>query len=158
LVGAGLLLFSIFPFGLGGCGGGPDEVSDPEVEGARALGLRSGARLHQVVLGGRGTDEHLLPSRILASPGDAVEFVTVDHRVHTLFFLVDSLSSEGWDFLVSSGQEASAPLLSRGSRFLVRLEGAPLGRYPFQSRGHGGQAFGVIELRTLSDSIDPGSS
>ena len=154
-MGAGLLLFSSLPFGLCGCGAGPDEFSDPEVEGARALGLRSGARLHQVVLGGRGTEEHLLPSRILASPGDAVEFVTVDHRVHTLFFLVDSLSSEGWDFLVSSGQEASPPLLSRGSRFLVRLEGAPLGRYPYLSRGHGGRASGVIELHTLPDTTTP---
>jgi len=157
-VGAGLLLFFFLTLGLAGCRGGADDAADPELGGARALGLSSGSRLHQFVLGGRGSDEHLLPQRILASPGDAVEFVTVDHRVHTVSFLRDSLSSEAWDFLVSKGQAASPPLLSRGSRFLVRLEGAPLGRYLFLSEGHGGHALGIIELRTPPAATDQGSN
>jgi len=156
-MGAGLLLLVFLSAGLGGCGGGSDHVADPELEGAQAMGLRSGSRLKSIVLGGRGSDEHVLPGRTVASPGDAVEFVTVDHRIHTVSFLRDSLSSEAWDYLVSTGQEASLPLLSRGSRFLVRLEGAPLGRYPFLSQGHGGEALGVIELGAFPDTTGQGS-
>lgn len=154
-LGAGLLF--LLAFGQAGCRGRADDPVDQELEGARALGLSSGSRLHQLVLGGRGSDEHILLQRILVSPGDAVEFVTVDHRVHTVSFLQDSLPSEAWDFLVSTGQEASPPLLSKGSRFLVRLEGAPPGRYPFLSQGHGGQALGVIELRAPPETADQGS-
>ena len=152
-LGAGLLLFPLL-FGTVGCGSGPDPIPDPEADGAQALGLRAGSRLHRVVLGGRGAEEHVLPQRTRADPGDAVEFVTVDHRVHTLRFLQDSISSEGWDFLVSTGQDAGPPLLSSGSRFLVRLDGAPPGRYLFLSQGHGGEALGVIELGLTPDSAD----
>lgn len=137
-----------------GCDGGREAPPDPELEGARALGLEGGARLLRVTLGGRGSEEHVLPQRILARPGDAVEFVTVDHRIHRLEFPRDSLSVESYDFLVASGSEASPPLHARGSRFLLFLEGAPLGRYPFLSLGHGGVAHGVIEI--AEDSL-PGS-
>jgi plastocyanin len=153
-LGAGLLLF--LPLVVGGCGERFPEATDPEIEGARAMGLPSGSRLHQVLLGGRGSEEHVLPQRVSASPGDAVEFVTVDHRVHTISFLPDSLSSEALAFLTEEGRVASLPLISRGSRFLVILEGAPAGRYPFVSQGHGGKAYGVIDLRPPQDPVTPG--
>jgi len=136
-----------------GCDRGSQGGPDPEVEGARVLGLASGSRLHRVVLGGRGSDEHVLPQLIHASPGDAVEFITVDNRVHTVSFLGDSLTAEAAGFLLSSGTLASPPLVSRGSRFVVFFEKAPLGRYPFESRGHGGVAVGTIELASPSDTV-----
>ena len=155
-LGAGLLLFPLL-LGPIGCGPRPGEAPDPETEGARDLGLRTGSRLHRVVLGGRGSEEHVLPQRIQAGPGDAVEFVTVDHRVHTVAFVQDSIPARAWDFLLSTGQDVSPPLLSSGSRFLVRLDGAPPGRYLFRSRGHGGQALGVIELGVTPDNANPSS-
>jgi plastocyanin len=111
-----------------------------------------------VVLGGRGSEEHVLPQHIATSPGDAVEFVTVDHRVHTVSFLQDSLSIEGIDFLTSVGRMASLPLISRGSRFLVLLEAAPHGRYPFVSQGHGGRAYGVIDVSPRQDTVAQGGN
>ena len=119
----------------------------PEPGGeAETLGLPSGAELHLVTLGGRGSEEHVVPTRIQASPGDAVEFRTVDHRVHTLTFLTDSLTQEVRLFLESTEQMASPPLISRGSRFIIRLQNAPPGRYLFVTEGHGGSARGVLEV------------
>lgn len=115
-----------------------------------------GARLFRVILGGRGSEEHILPGRVRAVPGDAVEFVTVDHRVHVLDFPSDSLPQELRSFVEGAGLRAIPPLLSRGSRFVILLEDAPEGRYPFLSSGHGGSARGVIEVTEARDSLAPG--
>lgn len=144
--GAGLLPLVILWATLGGCRGSGEHVQDMAAEEAKALGLPSGAQLHRVTLGGRGAEEHAVPTRIHASPGDGVEFRTVDHRVHTLEFIVDSLTHEVRAFLESTGQVASPPLVSRGSRFILRLQNAPNGRYLFISEGHGGTARGVVEV------------
>jgi plastocyanin len=123
--------------------------SDPTILGAdeaRALGLSPGAHLHLVTLGGRGSEEHAVPTRIQASPGDAVEFRSVDHRVHTVTFPPDSLSPEILSYLESTSQRSSPPLVFRGSRYIVKLRDAPPGRYPFVSEGHGGKAWGVVEV------------
>jgi len=141
-----LLLFSL-PVG---CSSGDEPPPDPELDAARALGLGRGARLHRVVLGGRGAEEHLLPERIRARPGDAVEFVTVDHRIHRIVFPEDSLDAEGLKFLTESGAASSPPMTEKGNRFLLRLEGAPRLRYVFFSYSHGGVARGVIDLRADS--------
>lgn len=147
MVGAGLLAFPVLALGAGACRGSEEEVRDPELEEAAALGLPAGARLHRVTLGGRGSIEHAVPTRIEATSGDGVEFRTVDHRVHTVTFPPDSLTTEVRAFLESSGQMESLPLVSRGTRFLLLLRDAPAGRYPFVSEGHGGTAHGVVEVR-----------
>ena len=150
VLGAGLLLSLLLA---AGCGDGPEASPDPELEGAKVLGLAEGARLHRVILGGRGSEEHLLPARIRVAPGDGVEFVTVDNRVHTISFPPDSLSPEALAFLTSTAQKSSPPLLSRGQRLIFNLVDAPVGRFPFFAQGHGGTAFGVIEVGLPSDSL-----
>jgi plastocyanin len=144
--GAGLLPLLILSAILGGCGESGDGVPDGTSESVQALGLPAGAQLHQITLGGRGAEEHVVPTRIEASPGDAVEFRTVDHRVHNVSFIADSLTLEVHAFLESTGQMASPPLVSRGSRFILRLQNAPSGRYLFRSEGHGGVALGVVQV------------
>jgi plastocyanin len=147
--GAGLLSFLILLLPLSGCGRAVGGGADAAVEDVESLGLPSGAQLHRITLGGRGSEEHAVPTLIQAEPGDGVEFRTVDHRVHTLTFPADSLSPEVLAFLDSTGQMASPPLVTRGSRFIVRLQNAPPGRYFFVSEGHGGTARGVIEVGPL---------
>jgi plastocyanin len=149
LRGAGLLAFPFLVLLVPGCGPSGEEVPDVEVEAARVLGFPAGARLHRVTLGGRGETEHAVPTLIQARPGDGVEFRTVDHRVHTVTFPPDSLTPEVRSFLESTGQTESPPLVHRGVRFILRLQGAPPGRYPFVSEGHGGTAHGVVELGTF---------
>ncbi len=148
--GVGFLVFRLWLGLVGGgvlgvaCGGEGAPPPDPEREAARALGLSPGARLHRVVLGGRGSQEHVVPTWLEVRSGDAVEFVTVDHRVHVVRFLPDSLEVPQREWLDRSGQGTSPPLVYRGSRFLFRLEEAPPGAYPFLAEGHGGRMAGVI--------------
>jgi len=149
--GAGLLLFFILSGTVEACVGPADGGEALSNEEASALGLRPGVQLHRVTLGGRGAEEHAVPTRIQASPGDGIEFLTVDHRVHTVEFVNDSLTDEVRAFLESTGQMTSPPLVSRGSRFMLRLQDAPPGRYLFLSEGHGGQARGVIEVAMPSE-------
>ena len=144
-LGAGLLALLTLSV-LSGCRGAGDALPDGSAEELQMLGLPPGARIHRVTLGGRGSEEHAVPTRIEALPGDGVEFRTVDHRVHTLLFLSDSLTEEVRTYLESTGQTASPPLVSRGSRLILRLQNAPLGRYLFISEGHGGVARGIVEV------------
>jgi len=143
---AGLFLSLLLSLGLFGCRG--TESEEPAVSEAerQVLGLPPGAVIHRVTLGGRGADEHAVPARLDAAPGDAVEFRTVDHRVHTLRFVLDSLAPEVSSFLVATGQDESPPLVSRGSRFILRLADAPVGRYLFVPEGHGGSARGIVQV------------
>ena len=130
--GAGLLIFLPLTLYIGGC-----EPSDR-------------GHLHRVNLGGRGALEHAVPAVIQAAPGDGVEFRTVDHRVHTLSFPADSLDPRVRAFLDSTDQRSGALLVTRGSRFILNLDGAPPGEYVFISEGHGGSARGVVEVITPS--------
>jgi hypothetical protein len=82
-----------------------------------------------------------------------VEFATVDHRLHWVTFPPDSLPPPLAAYLAATGQGESPPLHSRGSRFIILLEGAPPGRYPFVSQGHGGIAHGVINVEAPADSL-----
>jgi plastocyanin len=146
-VGAGLALFLLtFLGGFWGCQVAESDRSRLTSAEARSLGLDPGARLHRVSLGGRGAEEHAVPTVIHASPGDAVEFVTVDHRVHTVIFMLDSVAPVVRMFLEDSGQESSPLLVDRGNRFLLNLRDAPSGVYPFVSEGHGGSAHGRVEV------------
>lgn len=121
-----------------------DEAADPYLELRERLGIGADRPIHRVVLGGRGAREHVVPTQLTVRPGAVVDFVTVDGRVHTLSFADDSLSAEARDFLRRTGQTGSPPLLDRGARFVLDLDGAPEGRYPFRSEGPGGDARGVI--------------
>jgi plastocyanin len=146
LKGAGLLAFPLLVFLAPGCGPSDGGIPDPEVQEATALGFPAGARLHRVTLRGQGAVESAVPSLIQAHPGDGVEFRTEDHRVHTVTFPPDSLAPEVHSFLESTGQLGSPPLVMQGTRFILRLQDAPPGRYPFLSEGHGGTAWGVVEV------------
>jgi len=103
--------------------------------------------IHRVVLSGRGSEHRVVPRRLEVSPGSVVEFLAVDGRVRTLEFPLDSLGGRAAEFLRRTGQEASPPLVDRRERFVLSLREAPPGRYPFRSRGSGGEGWGAIVVR-----------
>ncbi len=106
-----------------------------------------GVEIVQIIqLGGGRDQEHVIPLASEISAG-WVEFITLDRRVHTLSFIVDSLAAEAYDYLRTTDQVHSPPLLERGTRFLVDLSGAPEGRYVFSSRSHGEPVYGSITVR-----------
>ncbi len=98
--------------------------------------------------GGRDV-EHVVPPHLEIDPGEWVQFVTLDRRVHTLLFVADSLSPEATEYMRETGQLEGPPLLTLGSRFLVDFRDAPLGRYVFTSKSHGEPVFGSVTVREI---------
>ena len=97
-----------------------------------------------VVLGGRGTVEHVVPPRVRVAQGGVVQFQVVDGRIHTVEFSSDSLPPLALEFLTTSGQLRSPPLLERGVVYEVSFEGAPPGYYPFRVQGPGRPSPGAV--------------
>ncbi len=136
-----------------GCEREPVSRVDPRL--VEALGLRGDEVVHTISLGGRGAEEHIVPPALEIEAGEIVEFVTVDRRIHTVRFVEDSLPPQAVEFLRTTRQSASPPLLRMGSRYVITFERAPPGRYPFVSGGHGKEARGVIVVRSdLADRRD----
>ena len=98
----------------------------------------------EIVLGGRGTEEHVVPTRAIVRTGGTVVFRTVDHRLHSVEFDLDRMAPEASSFLEASGQDRSPPLIERGTEYTVSFEGAPPGFYPFHVRGPGSPVEGAI--------------
>ncbi len=130
-----------------GCG---IETKAPPVEEASTDPHSEIAAVAQVVQLSGGRDvEHVVPTHLEIEPGEWVQFVSLDRRVHTLSFVPDSLSPEALVYLADTGQLKAPPLLARGSRFLVDFREAPLGRYVFSSTSHGDPVFGSITVREI---------
>lgn len=129
----------------GACEQEPERHVDPRL--VEALGLQGDELVHTISLGGRGSEEHVVPPRLEVGVGDVVQFVTVDRRVHSIRFPVDSLDRQEAAFLERTGQAGSPPLLGLGSRFVVTFKNAPPGRYLFLSSGHGEATGGIIVVR-----------
>ena len=111
-----------------------------------SLGLTESDRVQRIRLGSRGGVEVVEPSEVELAPGAYAEFFTRDRRVRTVAFLLDSLSVEQAEFLRSSGQDRSPPLVELDSRFLTSFQNAPPGRYPFVVEGSGEPARGALVL------------
>lgn len=147
-VGLGLLLSRSFPLlvlvlmAAAGCLREPPPPTDPEL--AEALGMPSGTPIHRVTLSGRSEHTRVLPTFLRVRAGDLVQFVAADRRVYAVRFDLDALAPESLDFLRFTGQEGSPPLSAEGARFVVSLEGAPEGPYPFKVEGYGSAVEGTI--------------
>ena len=68
--------------------------------------------------------------------GDAVRFTTADPRPHAVAFELDSLAPPVRQYLERTGQLRGPPLVSEGTTWLIILEDAPPGVYPFYCRAH----------------------
>lgn len=138
---SGVLLFA---FLLAGCeamgvGGGETVVLDStevSVEGA----------VHDVRFAGAGATDSVAPARVEAEPGDVVRFVAGDRRPHAVTFAADSLEAPLRRFLEETEQLRGPPLVSEGAAWVISLERAPAGRYPFYCRSHD-RAHGVLLVR-----------
>lgn len=130
--------------GLPGCGDanehGPDQLL------LDSLGLEPSDAVLRVEISGAGNREAARPRVVRVPVGGFVEFRTSDPRLHSVRFLVDSLPPAAADFLRSTGQTASPPLLELGARFVVTFRGAPEGRYPYVVEGNGETGRGAVQL------------
>jgi plastocyanin len=98
--------------------------------------------VHEVAVGGAGARDSLAPATLGIHPGDAVRFVNRDRRPHALAFIADSLAAPIREYLERTRQLRGPPLVSEGAAWIVVLEEAPPGRYPFHCRSH--DAAGVL--------------
>lgn len=104
-----------------------------------------------MLIGGARDEEHLVPGALTVSDGEVVILRTIDHRVHTITFLRDSLSAASIAFLARRVGFVIGPLVERGSSVVIDFEGAPSGRYAFVSEGSGGRASGAITVSAAED-------
>lgn len=82
-----------------------------------------------------------------AAAGDIVRFLAADALTHAFAFDAAALAPAGRDFLERTAQLRSPPLVAEGSAWIVTLQGAPAGRYPFTCLVHGGRGALVVKRR-----------
>ena len=109
-----------------------------------SLGLGDQDRVHRVLLGSAENRELVQPAQITVRPGDFVEFVTQDRRVHAIEFALAGLPPAAAEFLRSSGQQSSPPLVEPEARYLVSFAEAPPGTYPYVVVGNGADGQGTV--------------
>jgi hypothetical protein len=122
----------------------PPPPSDPELRAE--LGIPDEVVIHRVDLSGRGDVTRVLPAVTEASPGDVVQFVVLDNRVHLLRFREDRIAGPRLEFLRETSQDRPPPLVERGARLVLTFEGAPEGSYFFQIEGNGAPVAGEIRV------------
>lgn len=98
--------------------------------------LDDGVTLHDVRIR-RAADGEFDPSSIAAEPGDIIRFTADDHAGHALAFDGAALVLDVRDYLERTGQLRSPPLITSGAAWVIALDGAPPGDYPFLCTTHG---------------------
>src|SRR5688500_18563538 len=114
VVRVGLLLSALATAG-SGCRRADAELQ-PDLLLRDSLGLGDDDRVHRVRLGSADNRELLQPPQLTIRPGDYVEFVTQDRRVHAVTFELQGLPPAAADFLRASGQLGSPPLVEPEAR------------------------------------------
>jgi plastocyanin len=111
-------------------GGATIQLDTAEVQ------LERGTGLHDIRISGAGSTDSIAPTVVHAEPGDAVRFTIDDHRTHAIGFEVDRLTPPIREYLERTNQLRGPPLVNRGAAWVLVLEDAPPGRYPFLCRSH----------------------
>ena len=115
-----------------------------------SLGLTEEDRVFRVEVSSEENQEVATPEVVRIPVGAWVEFLVVDHRVHTVNFELSQLPVAQAEYLTKARQDASPPLVSSGTRFVVTFSDAPPGSYPYVLEGSGraGRGIVIVELET----------
>jgi plastocyanin len=76
------------------------------------------------------------PAAVEAHTGDVVRFVADDNGGHAIVFESTALAGDVREWLERTGQLRSPPLITSGASWVVTLDGAPAGDYPFRCSTH----------------------
>lgn len=125
-----------------GCDAPPELRPDPFL--VDSLGLTARDRVHTVTLTLRNGGEVAGPAEVEVRPGDWVSFESRDGFIRMVTFEADSLSDEARRWVDAQGIGGSPPLLNRGTRWLIRFQDAPQGRYPFRVEGNRAPGGGAV--------------
>jgi plastocyanin len=137
---AGILLLALQ---LVACDGPvPGRAPDLELDDG-TIRLSPGARVHDVEV--RLVEQgEFGPEEVRARPRDAVRFIAADARTHAIVFDAAVLDAAAREFLSATDQLRGPPLISPGATWIILLEGAPAGEYPFVCLTHGGEGRLVV--------------
>lgn len=92
--------------------------------------------VHDVTIAGAGAVDSIAPEMVQARVGDAIRFVVEDRRPHAIMFTAERLEAPVREYLERTSQLRGPPLVNEGSSWVVLLEDAVPGRYPFHCRSH----------------------
>lgn len=92
--------------------------------------------VHEIRITGAAATDTIDPATLEVEVGDAVRFVVEDRRPHALAFTADRLTEPVRAYLDRTGQLRGPPLVNQGASWVVILEDAPPGSYPFHCRSH----------------------
>jgi plastocyanin len=95
--------------------------------------LQSGVRLIDVAVR-RTAEGEFDPAHVEARQGDVVRFTAGDRAGHAIVFV--DLGAEARNFMGQTGQMRSPPLITDGASWVITLDGAPAGEYPFHCTTH----------------------
>lgn len=144
-----LVLFLVGCAGLTACRAQEEpNLNPPDSLLQDSLGLTAADHVHRVVLSSQNGSESVQPTDLSIEPGHYVEFVTEDGRVRTVSFMLQGLTPAQTEFLRSTGQDRSPPLVELGSRYVVQFTDAPPGRYPFLVEGNERTIQGVVTVKS----------
>ena len=97
--------------------------------------LAQGVRLHDVAVR-RTAQGDFEPATVQARVGDVIRFTADDNGGHALAFDGAALAPAARTWIEGSSQVRSPPLISRGAAWVITLDGAPAGDYPFRCTTH----------------------
>ena len=76
------------------------------------------------------------PASIQAKQSDVVRFTAGDRAGHAIAFDGTTLTPEVREYLERTGQLRGPPLIAADAAWVISLEGAPAGQYPFRCVTH----------------------
>lgn len=118
------------------CERAPDEAGPRVLELTHdTLQLADGVSLIDIAVR-RDADGDFEPANAEAKIGDVVRFTAADDGGHAIAFEGAALTGAGREFLERTGQLRSPPFVASGSAWVITLEGAPAGEYPFHCTTH----------------------
>jgi hypothetical protein len=139
------VLIVVCPLALAACRAREEpNLNPPDSVLQDSLGLTGADQVHRIVLASQNGSESVDPTEVTIQPGHYVEFLTRDGRVRMVSFPLPGLTPAQTDFLRSTGQDRSPPLVEVDSRYVVSFKDAPPGRYPFLVEGNERSIPGVV--------------
>jgi plastocyanin len=95
----------------------------------------------------REQDGDFDPATAEANTGDVVRFTAGDAGGHAIVFDGAALTEAAREYLERTGQLRSPPLIASGSAWVITLDGAPPGEYPFRCSTHNGSGRLTVAAR-----------
>ena len=135
LVCAGVLFSGLPAAGCDRAGSGGDDGPRVLELAHDTIRLPAGVRLIDVTVR-RDERGDFDPAQVPARQGDVVRFTAADRAGHAISFEGSALAADARAYLERTGQLRGPPLITTDAAWVITLDGAPAGEYPFRCATH----------------------